>query len=122
LNPATVPAPAEAIPPTAEEAETFLRSYYRAVSAGDYQTSWSRLAPEFQRSKARSYEYYVGFWNDNDVEVGDVKLIDATSEQVILDVRLRWNAENNFVTDRFTLRRGQHGELLIAGQTTVAPD
>ncbi len=104
---------------TAPEAETFVRSYYDAVAAANYETSWSLLAPEFQRGKARSYEYYVGFWNDNDIEVGDVDLVDANQNRAIVNVELRWNGSTTSVTDQFTLRPGDNGELLIAGQDTV---
>ena len=65
---------------TEPQAEAFLHAYFDAVNSGSYEWSWSQLAPEFQRSKARSYDYYVGFWNDNDVEVGDVRLVDATAD------------------------------------------
>ena len=113
--------PTGAAPPlmTAEEAETYVRSYYDAVRAGNYEVSWSRLTPEFQRGKAVSYEYYVGFWNDNDVEVGDVDLVDANHDHVILNVVLRWNDNATAVTEQFTLRPGEDGELLIASERTI---
>ena len=43
-----------------------MRSYYEAVAAGDYEQSWSQLSPEFQRGKARSFDYYAEFWDEND--------------------------------------------------------
>ena len=101
------------------QAETFLNSYFDAVASGSYERSWSQLAPEFQRGKARSYDYYVGFWNDNDVEVGDVRLLDATADRAVVNVDLRWNGNDTPVTDQFTLRVGEDGELLIAEQETV---
>ena len=107
---------------TAQEAETFVRSYYDSVAAGNYEASWSQLAPEFQRGKALSYEYYVGFWNDNDIEVGDVDLIDADEDRAIVNVELRWNGSTTAVTEQFTLRPGKNGELLIASQDTVGDD
>jgi eukaryotic-like serine/threonine-protein kinase len=104
---------------TAEEAEAFVRSYYDIVEAGDYETSWAKLAPEFQRDKARSYDYYVRFWNDNDIRVGKVHLVAADEENVIVNVELRWNGSSSAVTDQFTLRPGAGSGLLIARQTTV---
>jgi serine/threonine protein kinase len=104
---------------TESHAETFLRSYFDAVASGNYAWSWSRLAPEFQRGKARSYDYYVGFWNDNDVEVGDVQLVDATDDRAIVSVDLLWNGNDSPVTDQFTLRVGNDGELLISEQATI---
>jgi serine/threonine protein kinase len=104
---------------TAEEAETYVRSYYDVVRVGNYGVSWSQLTPEFQRGKAVSYEYYVGFWNDNDVEVGDVDLVDANHEHVIVNVALRWNDSATAVTEQFVLRPGEDGELLIASQRSI---
>ena len=101
---------------TAAEADSFLRNYYEAVETGDYDRSWSQLSPEFQRGKARSFDYYVEFWNENDIEIGDVVLIDADSERAFVDVELRWNGSTDAVTDRFELRRSRDGQLVIAGQ------
>ena len=101
---------------TASEADSFLRNYFDAVETRDYALSWSQLSPEFQRGKARSFDYYVEFWNENDIEVGDVGLVDADSERAFVDVELRWNGSTDAVTDRFELRRSLEGRLLIAGQ------
>ena len=124
----TAPAPTTSRPPpnaatafvTAEEARTFMRSYYEAVAAGDYALSWSQLAPEFQSGKARSFDYYVRFWDDNDIEVLEVVLIDVAPEGATVDVAVRWNGSSNTVTDRFELRRGTNEQLLIARQQTIA--
>jgi len=107
---------------TAQEAETFVRSYYDSVAARNYEVSWSQLAPEFQSGKALSYEYYVGFWNDNNIEVGDVDLVDANEDRAIVNVELRWNGSTTAGTDQFTLRPGEDGKLLIASQDTVGND
>jgi hypothetical protein len=104
---------------TETQAEEFIGSYFDAVSARDYETTWSQLAPEFQRGKARSYEYYVDFWNDNDIEVGTVHLVDVDGEEAIVNVELRWNSSPTVVLDQFTLRPDEDGRLLIAGQTTL---
>jgi hypothetical protein len=104
---------------TESQARAFIRSYYDAVAAGDYDTSWSQLAPEFQRGKARSFEYYVDFWNDNDIAVGTVHLVDADDERAIVNVELRWNGSSTAGVDQFTLRPDEDGRLLIAGQTSL---
>ena len=126
LAPTPSPLVAPATPPageqhliTAQEAETFLRAYYDAVAAGNYQTSWSQLAPEFQRGMAQSYDYYVGFWNDNDIEVGDVELVDTDQHQAIVHVELRWNGSTTAEINQFTLRPDEAGDLLIASQSTL---
>ncbi len=99
-----------------------MRSYYDSVAARNYEVSWSQLAPEFQSGKALSYEYYVGFWNDNNIEVGDVDLVDANEDRAIVNVELRWNGSTTAGTDQFTLRPGEDGKLLIASQDTVGND
>jgi hypothetical protein len=109
-------------PVTDEEAERFIRAYYGAVAAGNYETSWSQLAPEFQRGKARSYDYYVGFWNDNDIEVGDIELVETSDDRVIVQVELRWNGNNSAQIDQLTLRLDEVGNLLIASQGAVGND
>ena len=126
--PTTAPSPATPAPVggqalvTQSQAEAFIGSYYDAVAAGDYDTSWSQLAPEFQRGKARSYDYYVDFWNDNDIEVGTVQLVDADGEQAVVNVELRWTGSSTAVIDQFTLRPDEDGQPLIAAQTTVDGD
>lgn len=104
---------------TEQAAEAFVRSYFDTVADGDYQTSWPQLAPEFQRGKARSYEYYVDFWNENDLEVDTVELVDTDPNRTIVNVDVRWNGSPTAVTEQFVLRPGGDGELLIAGQDTV---
>jgi len=102
-----------------QEAEVFLRSYYGAVAAGDYATSWSELTPEFQQGKARSYDYYARFWDANDVDVGTINLIDATGGELVVRAVLRWNDQATTTTEQFNLQRQGDGRLLIADQTTV---
>ena len=115
--PAVDPDPAPAIV-NAARADAFLRDYYKAVEDGDYERAWSQLAPEFQRGKARSYDYYVGFWDENDIAVGDVVLVNATADRAIVDAELRWNGSSTSSTSRFELRSTPDG-LLIAAQETI---
>lgn len=124
---ATVTTPPTAAPATlapagvlvsASAAEMFVRDYYEAVRAGDYQRSWSQLAPQFQRGRARSFEYYVDFWNDNDVDVGDVVIVSVDANTAILDVELHWTQTGDASIQRLELRADASGQLLIAGEVT----
>jgi len=121
--PATDPPPPERAGPsalvTAPEVEQFVRGYYDLVAAGDYDRSWPRLAPEFQQSTAQSYEYYVDFWEDNDIAVGDVELVEARSDDAVVHVELRWNGDDRAVIDELRLRRADDGELQIVSQDNV---
>jgi hypothetical protein len=119
-QPPARPAPEPSALVTAPEAEAFVRSYYTAIAGGDYQLSWSQLAPEFQRGKARSYDYYVGFWDENDIEVVDIALVGADERSAVVNVELRWNGSSDTVIDQFSLRAGPGGEPLIARQDTIS--
>jgi eukaryotic-like serine/threonine-protein kinase len=115
--PATVPPAAdEAL--SQSEAEAFLGDYYAAVEAGDYQTTWAQLTPEFQSGKARSFEYYVDFWDDNDIELRRVRVLESSDDQARIRVDLRWNDRGPWITDDFRLAR-EDGRWLIADQTSA---
>jgi hypothetical protein len=105
---------------TPTEAESFVRGYYDAVATGDYERSWAQLTPDFQQGKARSYDYYVDFWDDNDIAVDDVELVEAGDSRAVLHVTLRWNGSSDTTTDRFELRQGPDGQWQIANQDNVA--
>jgi hypothetical protein len=100
-------------------ADALLRSYYDAVAEARYEESWSLLAPEFQRGKARSFEYYAAFWDENDIQVGRVALVRADTDTAVVHVELYWNGSNDPVLDEFTLRAGPDGQPLITQQRTV---
>jgi hypothetical protein len=53
---------------------------------------------------AQSSGYYVGFWNDNDIEVGDVERVDTDKDEAIVHVELRWNGSTTAEINQFTLR------------------
>lgn len=71
---------------------------------------------------ARSYDYYVGFWNDNDIEVGQVDLVDVDQDRAGVQVELRWNGNTTTELNQFTLRPDEDGDLLIASQTSSGDD
>jgi serine/threonine protein kinase len=124
-SPATpAEAPADGATPSAlltpELADAFVRTYYDLVRVGDYEASWSRLAPEFQRGRARSYEYYVDFWNDNDAQVEGVQLVESTPDRAVVIVDLRLNGSQTLIRDQLTLRAGADGEPLIAREANLS--
>ena len=102
-----------------DEAQSFFQTYYDEVNAGEYTSSWARLTPEFQNGMARSFDYYVDFWDENDVEVRGVQLVSSNTIEARVHVDLRWNGRGRAITDEFLLRRSETGELLIASETTV---
>ena len=72
-----------------------------------------------QRGKARSYEYYADFWDDNDITVDGVELVDVDQSTAVLHVQLRWNGSDDTTTDRLRLWRAPDGQLLIVGQDSL---
>ena len=87
LVPTPSPLVAPATPPageqhliTAQEAETFY-GLLRCSRGRELSNVVVPAGPEFQRGMAQSYDYYVGFWNDNDIEVGDVELVDTNRHE-----------------------------------------
>jgi eukaryotic-like serine/threonine-protein kinase len=112
----SLPTASEAL--SKRDAEAFLADYYAAVEAGDYETSWAQLTPEFQSGKARSFEYYTSFWEANDIELRKVRLIESSDNEARLRADLRWNASSPWITDEFELVR-QDGRWLIDNQQSV---
>jgi tRNA A-37 threonylcarbamoyl transferase component Bud32 len=122
-TPDTTPAPTTSSATSSDalsqrDAEAFLGDYYAAVEAGDYETSWAQLTPAFQTGKAQSFEYYTRFWDDNDIQLRKVKLVESTVDEARIRADLRWNGTGRWGTDEFELVR-QDGRWLIDNQTSV---
>jgi serine/threonine protein kinase len=105
---------------TPDGANAFVHTYYDLVGVGDYEASWSRLAPEFQRGRARSYDYYVDFWNHNDAQVDGVQLVESTPDHAVVIVHLRLNGSPTPIRDQLTLRAGPDGQPLIAAEVNLS--
>jgi serine/threonine protein kinase len=105
-------------PLSKHDAEAFLNDYYDAVEAGDYETSWAQLTPEFQSGKARSFDYYTSFWDANDIELRKVHLVESSDNAALIRADLRWNASGPWITDEFELVQ-QDGRWLIDNQQSV---
>ena len=74
--------------------------------------------PSSSAGRARSFEYYVDFWNDNDVDVGDVVMVSVDANMAIVDVELNWTQTGGASIQRLELRADAGGQLLIAGEET----
>jgi serine/threonine protein kinase len=116
---ATAEGPSQSALLTPDGANEFIHTYYDLVRVGDYEASWSRLAPEFQRGRARSYEYYVDFWNHNDAQVDGVQLVESTPDRAVVIVDLRMNGSQTPVRDQLTFRAGPDGQPLIAREVNL---
>ncbi len=118
----TRPAPPPASAPSGKletpDPNRFLRDYYAAVEAAAYDTSWAQLTPDFQSGKARSFEYYTSFWDENDVELKKVKTIESSDGAARVRADLRWNGRGPWTTEEFALVL-QDGRWLIDDQSSV---
>jgi hypothetical protein len=123
-TPATVPTdgPSPSALLTPDAANAFIHTYYDLVAVGDYEASWSRLAPEFQRGRARSYQYYVDFWNHNDAQVDGVQLVESTPDRAVVIVDLRLNGSQTPIRDQLSLRAGPDGQPLIAREVNLSTE
>ena len=102
-------------------AEDFLRSYYSAVQARDYQTSWSMLTPDFQANTAGGYNAYTAFWDTVDgVEVRKVDVQPARGGNtwpVVANLTMRYTRDGRATNevDELTLTPDANGAPLIDG-------
>ncbi|MDJ0742164.1 MAG: ARC6/PARC6 family protein [Xenococcaceae cyanobacterium MO_167.B27] len=69
-------------------ADDFIRQYYRDINNRNYQSSWNKLSPKFQR-KASGYFGYQEWWNSvREVRIGDINLINQTHNNAIVHAEL----------------------------------
>lgn len=94
-----------------------MRTYYDEVEAGDYEDSWAKLAPDFRvNGNSITYDYYVDFWDGDDIRVRSAELLRADRDEAVIRVALSWNGSDGRDVYDFTLRRASNGDLLIARQ------
>jgi hypothetical protein len=117
-RPASPPASAPSGELKTPDPNRFLRDYYAAVEAAAYDTSWAQLTDDFQSGKARSFEYYTSFWDENDVELKKVKTIESSDGAARVRADLRWNGRGPWTTEEFALVL-QDGRWLIDDQSSV---
>ena len=134
----TTPAPAGQVPsspptPTAPvtstasvigagESAAFVVSYYASVAAGDYETSWSQLSPEFQRTRSVSFRDYVHFWDRYDLEILAIDPRPSPDPgQAVVRLTARYSSAAGIVdeVDELTLRRVDDDRLVIVAQRVV---
>jgi hypothetical protein len=114
----TLPPPPDTLA-GAQEVEAFILDYYAHVADGDYEVTWNQLAPEFIEGRELTFDEYVEFWEENDVEVSDADFVSSDEDRAIVRLDLRWNGRGPRQTDEFVLRRSDDGQLLIVRQTSV---
>jgi len=108
-------------------AETFLRTYYAAVGAHDYQRSWPMLSPQFQASTAGGYASYVAFWDR--VTVVEVRRVDVQPPSnnatwpIVANLAMRYTVGGRTVDeiDQLTVDRDASGTPLIVGYRVAGP-
>jgi hypothetical protein len=117
----TTVVPTTAVLDRARMAETFLRSYYSAVAARDYQKAWSMLTPEFQANTAGGYKAYTAFWDT--VDGVEVRRVDVQPEHdhatwpIVANLTMRYTRGDRTINevDELTLTPDTTGAPRIAG-------
>lgn len=123
--PTPVPQPAvngEVVQVDESEALAFITDYYDRVSAGDYETTWALLSPEFRNARSNTYENYVGYWERTTIEIGDLKFVPGPGTDVgRVQFAARYTTNSRVIDeiDEITLRREPDGNLTITDQRTV---
>lgn len=129
--PATVP-PANA--PTAgdvttpamisePEAIAFVRTYYDEVAAGDYITSWPKLAAEFATSRNLTLDRYSNYWRNTTLVLDQLTFAPGPGDD---HARVRFNATYTTAghtvaeADQLTLRRADDGTLVVTDQRRLS--
>jgi serine/threonine protein kinase len=104
------------------EAVAFVLDYYERVAAGDYETTWESLSPEFRDDRDLSFDDYVAYWDRTTLEARNLRFVPGPGDD---QVRVRFDARYDTgtrvidETDEITLRRRDDGTLIIIEQRTV---
>lgn len=85
-----------AVEPAPEKpaADEFVRDYYLGINNRQYGDTWSKLSLDFQ-SISSSYSDYTQWWDSvKEVEIGDITLVNQSSDVAVVDAEL-WYIMNN---------------------------
>ncbi|MEA5470375.1 hypothetical protein [Spirulina sp. 06S082] len=79
-------------PPTIQRTSPteFIKNHYISLSQRQYQATWNRLTPNFQKV-AKGYTEYVNWWQKvREIQIGEIRLIDMDEGSAIVDANLRY--------------------------------
>jgi serine/threonine protein kinase len=126
----TQPAPATSAPPAVapldgppmdgEEAVAFVIDYYDRLRAGEYETTWELLSPEFREARNLTFERYVSYWENTTIELRNLRYLSgpgADESRVVFDARYDTGDRIIDETDEITLRQSDDGMIIIRQRT-----
>jgi serine/threonine-protein kinase len=77
----------------------FIINYYTNLNQRQYDTTWSKLSPNF-KSKASTFADYVDWWESvAEIRVGNVRSIAQTEREAIVDVQLQYLMNDGTIVD-----------------------
>ena len=100
----------------------FLLDYYERVRAGDYETTWESLSPEFRDARDLTFDDYVSYWDNTTLELRDLRFVPGPGvDESRVRFEARYDTGSRVVdeTDEITLRRHPDGHLVITEQRTI---
>jgi serine/threonine protein kinase len=109
-------------PATESEAVAFVADYYESLAAGEYETTWERLSPQFRDDRNLTYESYVSYWQRTDIELQNLRFVTGPGvdeSRVLFEARYDTGSRVIDETDEITLVRQPDGQLIITRQRTV---
>jgi serine/threonine-protein kinase len=116
------PAPPAGRPAVDEnEAVAFVVDYYERLRAGEYETTWELLSPEFRTDRNLTFERYVSYWENTTIELRNLRFVPGpggNQSRVVFDARYDTGSRIINETDEITLRHTDDG-LIITKQRTV---
>jgi serine/threonine-protein kinase len=115
------PAPAGRPAVDGNEAVGFVVDYYERLAAGEYETTWELLSPEFRNDRNLTFERYVSYWENTSIELRNLRFVPGpggNQSRVVFDARYDTGSRIVNETDEITLRHTDDG-LIITKQRTV---
>ncbi|MCT7981223.1 serine/threonine protein kinase [Laspinema olomoucense] len=94
----------EAVPARSEslsqiDPKQFIINYYTNLNQRQYNTTWSKLSPNF-KTKAGTFADYVEWWESvAEIRVGNVRSIAQTEREAIVDVQLQYLMNDGRLVD-----------------------
>lgn len=120
---AAAPEPTSGSGPISEiEALDFVLNYYEQIAAGDYESTFVKLTPEFRAARNLTLESYTRYWQNTSLEISSPSFTPGPGPdegRVRFDARYTTNRGVVRETDEITVRREGDGQLVITEQRIV---
>ena len=120
---AAAPEPTSGSGPISEiEALDFVLTYYEQIAAGEYESTFVKLTPEFRAARNLTLESYTRYWQNTSLEISNSSFAPGPGPdegRVRFDARYTTSRGVIEETDEITVRREGDGRLVITEQRIV---